>query len=385
MILLLQLIDVKFRLLYFLTFLQPLILLIIPYLFNVYKQYLEFLVQLSILSSYLTDRSQSVLIRQARSSEISLSQGVPQGSVLGPLLFSLYTTPLSHILNASLIQYHMYADDTQLYISFSASESDQALSSLSSVLDRLYHWFCDNKLSINPSKTEYLLIGTPLQTSKVLDSSIYFRDIKLSNTESARNLGVTFDSSLTFNSHIASVCRSAFFFIRQLRQLRSSLDFDSSVILANSIIHTKLDYCNSLFSGLPNLSISRLQRVQNSLARVVCRSRKFSCPTSSLLNRLHWLPVIQRIKFKIAVLTFKSLQSGKPSYLSDLLVKYEPKRSLRSSSSGFLTVPDIRSAFGRRSFSFTAPSIWNSLPSDLRLCSSLSTFCKRLKTHLYPP
>jgi len=279
----------------------------------------------------------------------------------------------------------MYADDTQLYISFSASESDQALSSLSSVLDRLYNWFCDNKLSINPSKTEYLLIGTPLQTSKVLDSSIYFRDIKLSNTESARNLGVTFDSSLTFNSHIASVCRSAFFFIRQLRQLRSSLDFDSSVILANSIIHTKLDYCNSLFSGLPNSSISRLQRVQNSLARVVCRSRKFSCPTSSLLNRLHWLPVIQRIQFKIAVLTFKSLQSGKPSYLSDLLVKYEPTRSLRSSSSGFLTVPDIRSAFGRRSFSFTAPSIWNSLPSDLRLCSSLSTFCKRLKTHLYPP
>ena len=225
---------------------------------------------LSLLLSYLTDRSQSVLIRQARSSEISLSRGVPQGSVLGPLLFSLYTTPLSHILNASLIQYHMYADDTQLYISFSGSDSDHALASLSSVLDRLYNWFCENKLSINPSKTEYLLIGTPQQTSKVLDSSISFRDIKLTNTESARNLGVMFDSTLSFSSHISSVCRSAFFVIRQLRQLRSSLDFDSSVILANSIIHSKLDYCNSLFSGLPISSISRLQRVQNALARVVC-------------------------------------------------------------------------------------------------------------------
>src|SRR5262249_39370050 len=103
---------------------------------------------LSLLLSYLTDRSQSVLIRQSRSSEISLSRGVPQGSVLGPLLFSLYTTPLSHILNASLIQYHMYADDTQLYISFSGSDSDHALASLSAVLDRLYNWFCENKLSI---------------------------------------------------------------------------------------------------------------------------------------------------------------------------------------------------------------------------------------------
>jgi len=340
---------------------------------------------LSILSSYLTDRSQSVLIRQARSSEISLSRGVPQGSVLGPLLFSLYTTPLSRILNSSLIQYHMYADDTQLYISFSASDSDQALSSLSSVLDRLYSWFCENKLFINPSKTEHLLIGTPQQTSKVLDSSISFRDIKLANTESARNLGVVFDSTLSFSSHISNVCRSAFFFIRQLRQMRSSLDFDSSVFLANSIVHSKLDYCNSLFCGLPISSISRLQRVQNTLARVVCRSRKITSTTSSLLKRLHWLPVAQRIKFKIAVLTFKAMQSGKPSYLSELLVKYEPSRILRSSSSGFLHIPDIRSEFGRRSFSFTAPTLWNSLPSHLRFCPHLSMFWKRLKTHLYPP
>ena len=144
---------------------------------------------LSILSSYLTDRSQSVLIGKSLSSEIPLSRGVPQGSVLGPLLFSLYTTPLSHILNESQVQFHMYADDTQLYVSFSGSDSNQALSSLSSVLDRLYYWFCDNKLSINPSKTEFLLVGTPQQRSKVADASVSFRNLKLSHTESARNLG----------------------------------------------------------------------------------------------------------------------------------------------------------------------------------------------------
>ena len=340
---------------------------------------------LSILSSYLTDRSQSVLIGKSLSSEIPLARGVPQGSVLGPLLFSLYTTPLSHILNESQVQFHMYADDTQLYVSFSGSDSNQALSSLSSVLDRLYYWFCDNKLSINPSKTEFLLVGTPQQRSKVADASVSFRNLKLSHTESARNLGVMFDSELSFNSHISNVCRSSFFFIRQLRQLRSTLDYDSAVILANSIIHSKLDYCNSLFSGLPIFSIARLQRVQNSLARVVCKSKKFSTPASTLLNRLHWLNIAQRIKYKIASLTFKALYYHKPSYLSDLLVNYQPTRSLRSSSSGLLKIPDVRSEFGRRSFAYTAPTLWNSLPSHLRFSPSISTFCRQLKTYLYPP
>ena len=269
----------------------------------------------------------------------------------------MYTTPLSHILNESQIQFHMYADDTQLYISFPGADSNQAMSSLSSVLDRLYYWFCDNKLSINPSKTEFLLVGTPQQRSKVVDASVTFRDLKLSPTESARNLGVMFDSDLSFSRHISNVCSSAFFFIRQLRQLRSSLDFDSAIILANSIVHSKLDYCNSLFSGLPISSISRLQRVQNSLARIVYKCKKFSSSTASLLNRLHWLPIAQRIKYKIAFLTYKALYFHKPSYLFDLLVSYQPIRSLRSSSADFLQVPDARSEFGRCTFAYTVPTL----------------------------
>jgi hypothetical protein len=338
-----------------------------------------------LLSSYLCNRSQSVQIDQSSSDELPLLRGVPQGSVLGPLLFTLYTTPLSHLLTASSIHFHLYADDTQLYVSFTSPDSSESLAKLSATLDQVFRWFCSNRLSVNPSKTEYLLIGTPQQRCKVTDSSVFFNGLTLLPTDSARNLGVIFDSDLKFEKHISATCRSSFFQIRQLRQIRSSLDFDSAVILANSLVHSKLDYCNSLLNGLPATSIVRLQHVQNSLARVVCKSSNFRAHTSSLLRKLHWLPVADRIKFKIATLTYKTLHFSKPSYLADLLVPYIPSRVLRSADESLLVVPDVRSVMGRRSFSYSAPKLWNALPLILRSCSSLTGFCSKLKTHLFPP
>ena len=338
-----------------------------------------------MISSYLSKRSQSVTIDNTFSLNLPLLRGVPQGSVLGPLLFTLYTTPLSHLLADSSLQFHFYADDTQIYLSFSSTNSDEALAKLTSTLDQVHSWFSANRLVVNPSKTEYLLIGTAQQRSKITNSSISFKDVSLRPTDSARNLGVIFDSNLDFKGHISSVCRSSFFQIRQLRQIRPSLDRNSAIVLANSLVHSKIDYCNSLLNGLPNTSITRLQYVQNYLARVVCNTTKLRSHTATLLKSLHWLPISERIKFKIATLTFKAINFRKPSYLSELLTSYQPSRSLRSSGTNLLSVPDIRSEIGRRSFSYAAPKLWNSLPPDLRSCTCISTFQGKLKTHVFPP
>jgi hypothetical protein len=338
---------------------------------------------LDLISSYLHDRTQSVSINACSTLPAPLLTGVPQGSVLGPLLFSLYTSPISQIFSNSPVSYHLYADDTQLYISFSASDSTKNLVILSSILDSVHSWLFANRLTVNPSKTEYLLIGTPQQRSKVTSCSIQFHGTTLTPSGTARNLGIIYDSDLSLKKHIASVCQTSFFHIRQLRQVRSSLDTNSAIILANSLVSSRLDYCNSLFYGLPDCSIHRLQRVQNSLARVVLPFVKRQHHITPALQKLHWLPVKKRIIFKIATLTFKTLQHQQPSYLYELLNRHNPVRSLRSTLQNQLVTPRINSENGRRSFQYAAPVIWNSLPPSLRAMQCLTTFRSHLKTHLF--
>lgn len=340
---------------------------------------------LNLLTSYLSSRTQSVVIDSVSSIPTVLKTGVPQGSVLGPLLFSLYTTPLSHLLESKNVSFHFYADDTQLYVSFSAPDSAAYLTLLSNVLDSVYKWLSSNYLCLNPSKTEFLLIGTPQQRAKVTSTSLSFCSTTIQPSSSARNLGVHFDQDLSLSRHISSVCSSSFFSIKQLRQVRSTLDHNSCVLLANALVSSKLDHCNSLYYGLPQSSLKRLQLVQNSLARVVFPSVKRTDHITPLLHKLHWLPVKLRIDFKLCLITFKTLQFRSPVYLSELLTPYIPSRRLRSSDQHLLKIPPMRSSAGRRSFSFAAPSLWNSLPLSLRCSTSLPSFRSGLKTFLYPP
>ena len=129
---------------------------------------------LSLIESYLSNRFQHVTIDNQSSIPLLITTGVPQGSVLGPLLFSLYTSPISNIFANSKVKFHLYADDTQLYISFSSQDSVTSLATLTSTLDSGYSWLTLNRLSLNPSKTEYILIGTPQQRSKVIHTSLSF-------------------------------------------------------------------------------------------------------------------------------------------------------------------------------------------------------------------
>jgi hypothetical protein len=292
---------------------------------------------------------------------------------------------MAQLFSNSSVSYHFYADDTQLYISFNTSDSATNLSIISSLLHSVRSWLTSNRLTVNPAKTEYLLIGTAQQRSKIISSTISFHGNDLIPSKSTRNLGVIFDSDLSYKKHISSVCQISYFQIRQLRQIRSVLNLKSAVLLANSLVSSRLDYCNSLYFGLPDCSIHKLQLVQNSLARAVLPSTKRYDHITPVLNKLHWLPISKRITYKIATLTFKTLQNQQPSYLFDLLQRHNPSRSLRSSNKYLLKTPRIDSDNGRRSFSFAAPTIWESLPLHLRSCQNLDSFRSLLKTHLFPP
>ena len=339
--------------------------------------------------SYLGDRHQQVKIGATLSQSSHIPFGVPQGSVLGPLLFTLYTTPLSTVISDHSIPHHLYADDSQLYVSFSASDSSASLQKLRSCLSSVQNWMLVNKLKLNPDKTEFLLIGHKKQREKYLAMfPVTLMDVETNPARSARNLGVIFDHDFNFRLHISQVCRSCFYHIRDFRRIRRYLSLENAKMLAHAMVTSRLDYCNSLLYGIADKDINRLQRVQNCLARVVTRSppRTRSAP---LLHKLHWLPIKFRVQFKICLLTFKTLSTVQPAYLHDLLSISNPSHSLRGNKGRLLSVPKIRSKTGARAFSSCAPVLWNVLPLSLRSAESERTFRKQLKTYLfslaYPP
>ena len=322
---------------------------------------------ISWITSYLSSRSFVVTINAASSARSSLTHGVPQGSVLGPLLFILYTTPLSSLISDSAVGHHMYADDNQLFISFVTSEFSAKIAQLKATVDLVSQWMSSNLLSLNQSKTEFLLIGLPTQLSKISDPALLMpSNAVITPTSSARNLGVIFDSTLSMSDHISAVSKSCFLSIRDLRRIRNTLDLTTAHTIATSLIHSKLDYCNSLFLNLPQFQLHRLQLILNSSARAVSKSPKF-CHITPLLKSLHWLKIEQRIEFKVLSTTYKTLQSGQPSYLHNLL-NVQSYRTTRSSDIITLQRPSVRSRLKvtDRSFTHHAPVLWNSLPKQLR-------------------
>ena len=180
-------------------------------------------------------------------------------------------------------------------------------------------------------------------------------------SKTVKTLGVTLDSNLTFQSHITNLCKSCFYHIRAIRHIRSALTKDMSQTIACSLVCSRLDYANSVFAGISDLEVNRLQRIQNSLARMVLHASSHS-NSLTLLGQLHWLPVEFRIRFKLACLTYKTLTTSTPAYLQPLLSPYIPPRSLRSSGMGLLVEPRCSTVMGSRAFHFAAPKEWNRLP-----------------------
>ena len=333
--------------------------------------------------SYLTNRFQLVKIKESFSTPIKLGFGVPQGSVLGPVLFTLYTSPLSTLIQNSGIQHHLYADDTQLHVALTPANLEDQICKLQTCAKDISKFMNGMMLKLNPEKTEFLVIGPKRRREECKNSwPLHILDTKIEPVEVARNLGVLFDADLSFKKHISIVIKNCFFYVRDFKRIRRCLTLSASKTLATSLIGSRLDYCNSLFSGLPQKDLIRLQRIQNCLARTTLKAPRFS-PSLPLLKTLHWLPIKHRISYKICSLGFQSLTLKEPVYLFDTLNFRPEVRNLRSSGKRFLTIPKVSRIAGSRAFSFSFPTLWNSLPEQIRNAPDLHSFKKQLKTHLF--
>ena len=336
--------------------------------------------------SYLTGRRQSVVIDSVSSTPSSLTYGVPQGSVLGPLLFCVYLIPLGEIIKKHNMALHIYADDTQLYCFFdpkSPSAASQSLDMLSACIDDIRIWMTQTRLKLNDDKTEFIIISSPHHHHKVKNLTLKIGDTIITSARKCRNLGVIFDSAMNMKDHITTVCRSSFFQLRNIGAVRKYLTDEACAQLIHAFVTSRIDYCNSLLANLPSCQYAKLQKIQNVAARILTCKKKFDHITPILLE-LHWLPIPLRIHYKILLLTFKSLHGLGPTYLKELLGSYTPQRSLRSSTQYFLQPVKARlTTYGARSFSAVAPQLWNTLPIELRKEKCILVFKSGLKTFLF--
>ena len=180
----------------------------------------------------------------------------------------MYTTPLSTLISSQSLNHHLCADDTQIFISF-------APKIISIAITQLQDTFSANLPSLNPSKTEFILIGLLQQISKIFNPSLSLpSNHPIISTNSACNLGLIFDSSLTFSKEISSLSSACNYHMRDLRRIRHTLDLKTASLIVTSLVHSKLDYCNSFYLNLPQKQISRLQLLQNYLARAVTETPK---------------------------------------------------------------------------------------------------------------
>ena len=338
------------------------------------------------IKSYLSGRFQTVIINGAHSRKVSLEFGVPQGSGLGPLLFVLYAQPVADIIRSFGLDFHIYADDTQIYVSFnpkSPEDISQSMERISKCVSALKKWMTIRWLKFNDAKTEVIVISTPHQIKQHPIPSMQVGASTITTSNSVRNLGVQFDSILNLEEHVSNTCKSAYFQIHCIGRIRKYLSTESAKTITHALVTSRLDYCNSLLFGLPNTLINKLQRVQNTAARLVSGKRKFDHISDTLAD-LHWLPIHKRIHFKILTLTYKAFNGHGPQYIRDMIEPYVPTRSLRSDSQKLLTVPKFRlSTFGGRSFEYGAALLWNRTPIDIRNSPTLQTFKSRLKTHYF--
>ena len=288
-------------------------------------------------------------------------------SVMMEVTPHVFISPIANVINSdqsnqnNTVSFHQYADDTQLYISTNSSTLTSQIASIESCTQRVHDWLLNNGLHLNPSKSEAMAFYNPKSkppatlAESIRTVSVAGSPIKLQT--SIKNLAVYLDSKMSFDKQVSETCKACYFHICALRHIRAPLTVEASKTIAAAIVGSRLDFCNSLLAGTSVLNLTRLQRVQNTLAQVVTQKPWF-CHITTFLSDLHWLPVRHRISFKIATVTFRVLQFQQPSYLAYLIPRYVPARALRSFSSLPILCSSIKTTMATsNSFSSVASNI----------------------------
>ena len=329
--------------------------------------------------SYLADRQQLCKVNGVSSAKSSISCGVPQGSILGPLLFLIYINDLPTCLDYSTGR--SFADDTNL--TFSAGDLSVLQSEMSEDLNKIFTWLCSNKLTLNTLKTDFMVIGSRQRIATLEgDIALSVNGITLEKVRIVNCLGLSIDEFLTWDTHMQSIKHKVTCNIRILKRIKPFLSQENLITLYKSIVEPYLSYCCIVWDSISDTLANNLQKLQNRAARIITGASYYR-RSADIRHELGWLSLVHMRQHHKAIMMFKVVNGLCPTYLSDMFTFNNSLNdySLRSSRTN-LELPKNRTNYYKNSFAFSGAKVWNALPSNLKEEASLERFKTKLKSHI---
>ena len=330
--------------------------------------------------SFLSERTQRVKIKGEYSESIKLKYGTVQGSVLGPPFFNIYIRSQPKVFHNNGFRSTAFADDSNGRKTFSITFQYSVLrNEVPLCVQNVTSWMNQQYMKVNPDKTEIILFfPKSLKDQVVIKGTIIGEDC-IRFSKEVKNVGVWLDENLLMDKHVNSIIAHSYKLLKNIGRIRNILTNKYTETLVHAVI-SRLDYCNSLFVNISKRNIFKLQKVQNAAARLVVRGKK-NCSITSVLNELHWLKIEERIVFKVLLLVFKCLNGLCSNNLETLLRKLP--NQCRSQNMSLLETRWANTKYGKRTFSYAGPKLWNMLPANIQGLRDVDRFKKNINTILF--